>query len=138
MVEAERGRREGGGNPERKAIRAWRMKSRQDRCCRRQVSTTDRMRATKVLPRVEWVPYDNRRQITGCRSARSALLLVGSTPGYLVKDQSASHRASRLRQVSAVFGEGHWAPIINQCWRWVWIAGSSGSNVARGKTPRRT
>src|SRR5712692_201106 len=96
------------------------------------------MRATKVLPREEWVPYDKRRQMTGWRKARSALLLVGSRPGWAVNDHRASHSASKLRQVSTVLADWQAAPVSSQCWHWAWIAGSSASKAERGNSPTRT
>jgi hypothetical protein len=58
---------------------------------RRQVSMTVSSRSTNRLPDADCVPNDSFRQMTACRSARSAALLVGSAPATSTK----VHRCSR-------------------------------------------
>jgi len=75
-----------------------------ERSCKRQVSLTEQTRSIQRLPRSDWVPSWTLRMITACLSARSAALLVGSTPGTSPNVHSASYSSSRPAQKLAVLG----------------------------------
>ena len=62
----------------------------------RQVTAAERARSANRSPLWLWVPSESFRWMTGLRSARSAGLLVGSTPSMVVKVQSAGQTLSRL------------------------------------------
>ena len=62
----------------------------------RHVVAAERARSANRSPSGLWVPSESFRWITGPRSARSAGLLVGSTPSMVVKVQSAGQTLSRL------------------------------------------
>ena len=62
----------------------------------RQVVAAESARSANRSPVSLWVPSESFRWITGPRSARSAGLLVGSTPSVVVKVQSAGQTLSRL------------------------------------------
>ena len=67
-----------------------------ERRCMRQVAAAERARSANRSPVWLWVPSESFRWMTGPRSARSAGLLVGSTPSMVVKVQSAGQTLSRL------------------------------------------
>ena len=62
----------------------------------RQVAAAESARSANRSPLSLWVPSESFRWMTGARSARSAGLLVGSTPSMVVKVQSAGQTLSRL------------------------------------------
>ena len=74
------------------------------------MATTDNIRSTNRLPASLSVRPLVRRQITACRKARSAALLVGSTPSTRVKVYKQRQSRSNLAQVVAVLGQAHAAP----------------------------
>ena len=53
-------------------------------------------RSMKRSPSSDWVPWESLRWMTGPRSARSAALLVGSTPATVTNVHSAGQIFSRL------------------------------------------
>src|SRR3954447_15039422 len=67
-----------------------------ERRSRRQVAAAESARSANRSPVWLWVPSETFRWMTGARSARSAGLLVGSTPSTVVKVHSAGHTLSRL------------------------------------------
>jgi len=67
-----------------------------ERLCRRQVAAAESARSANRSPSWHWVPSETFRWMTGARSARSAGLLVGSTPSVVVKVYSAGQTLSRL------------------------------------------
>jgi hypothetical protein len=88
------GRSDSAGAPAPAAAMASVRNAQTLRSCCRQVVTTDRTRSTTWLPSSPWVPIHCVRQVTAGRSARSAALLVGSTPMSVTNGQSASHQVS--------------------------------------------
>jgi hypothetical protein len=62
--------------------------------------------------------------MTGPRSARSAGLLVGSTPSMVVKVQSAGQTLSRLlanwrcQRLRRLLGEARWSSFRSSVWTW--------------------
>ena len=60
------------------------------------MAAAESARSAKRSPSWLWVPRESFRWMTGARSARSAGLLVGSTPSVVTKVQSAGQILSRL------------------------------------------
>ena len=75
------------------------------------MAAAESARSANRSPLLLWVPSETLRWMTGARSARSAGLLVGSTPSMVVKVQSAGQTLSRLlanwrcQRLRAFFGE---------------------------------
>ena len=84
------------GLPRVWAVSSSVRKSNGERCCWRQVAAAESARSANRSPSSLRVPCESFRWITGVRSARSAGLLVGSTPGWVAKVQSAAQTLRRL------------------------------------------
>src|SRR5215213_5333457 len=85
------GSREGGGLPRSAASSTATRKSTSDRPCCRQVAATASDRSAKRLPPSLSDPKLPLRHNTAGRKARSATLLVGSTPSTRAQVHSAGH-----------------------------------------------
>src|SRR5947207_13995319 len=72
------------------------------------------MRSTKRQPASLRQPNERRRHNTAGRKARSAALLVGSTPGTRTNVQSAGSKACNSRQTAAVLAQPHTLPRANR------------------------
>ena len=94
------------------------------------MAAADWARSAKRSPWVLVVPWESFRWITGPRSARSAGLLVGSTPATVTNVQSAGQTLSRLfanrrcQRVRLLFGEASWSSARS----WVWIGAISAAS----------
>lgn len=84
------GSRAGVGEPARAAVRVSVRKLSRFLCCLRQVSAMVSRRSTRRMPRPRWERKLVFLQITPERSARSASLLVGSTPSCRRLPRSSS------------------------------------------------
>lgn len=84
------------------------------RPCSRQVATTVSKRSTNCAPATLRVPKLFLRHRTACRRMRSAVLLVGSTPGTYSKVHKASSCCRISAQVPAVRGWAQVAPVRSQ------------------------
>lgn len=96
------GSSDGTGPAPSQARSACSIQPRRSRPWRRQLSIAEKPRATNCCPRIERVGPLILRLSTTVRSACSAALLVGSTPGWRTKVHSETSCASRLAQVCAV------------------------------------
>ena len=76
----------------------------------RQVATVVSIRSTYRLPTSLSVPWLVFRQITPCRSARSAALLCGDTPSAAAKIHRWAKPASTRRHTFAVHEQAQAAP----------------------------
>ena len=105
----------------------------QDRCCWRQVAAAESARSANRSPWSDRVPCESFRWMTGPRTARSAGLLVGSTPCTLVKVQSAGQTLRRLlenrrcQRVCRLFG----LAASSSCRSCVWIGVTAACNWSR-------
>src|SRR3954470_9611778 len=82
--------------------------------CRRHVCTTVSTRSTNRLPCGLSVPPLVLRHNTPCRSARSALLLVGSTPSTATNVHSHCSWASSSLHVPSVLPQPYVCPRRNR------------------------
>ena len=86
------------------------------------MAAAESARSAKRSPSLLWVPSETLRWMTGARSARSAGLLVGSTPGRVMKVQSAGQTLSRLlanrrcQRVRRLLGDGVSSSARSSVW----------------------
>src|SRR5439155_13744662 len=100
----------GGGCPRRSAVMASTRNANTGRPCCRSVCTTVSIRSTNRHPASLWHPNDRRRHNTAGRTARSAALLVGSTPPTQANVHNAGSNRSRFVQTTSVLAQPHTVP----------------------------
>jgi hypothetical protein len=131
------GGREGGGLPRNAASPAATRKSSNRRPCCRQVATTVSSRSANRLPASLSDPKLPLRHSTAGRRARSAPLLVGSTPSARAKVHSAGHHFLNCRHSAAAFLSGLSCPRRSSRPSRAWSGTSQRSNSGRANSPAR-
>jgi hypothetical protein len=106
--------RTGAGAPRQAACIASAKNPNSSRPCWAQVARTLSIRSTKRQPSSLREPKLPFRHNTACRSARSAVLLVGSSPSRREKANKLSHCPNSLRLKCAIFGCGSPNPRTRQ------------------------